>query len=217
MASSGHGQDIGAGWVTREGLTPGHQFVQADTALQGALADWLFGPAGSSVPATATVTGQTLTLALGAADASGWAVAAVAPQSLALAEGAAAARGGAVAAVSGLTATITLGVVTAGAEAPPAPAPSPSTGLLLGGLPRHRRPPLTREDLARLFPEEPSVAAVAVVAPLALTLGMAPGRAQGDAAVPVSGVPLALTLGGARARGVHNPSDEEMLAWLAAA
>ena len=211
MASSGHGQDIGAGWVTREGLTPGHQFVQADTALQGALADWLFGPAGSSVPATATVTGQALTLALGAADAS------VAPQAMALAEGAAAARGGAVAAVSGLAATLTLGVVTAGAEAPPAPAPSPSTGLLLGGLPRHRRPPLTREDLARIFPEEPSVAAVAVVAPLALTLGMAPGRAQGDAAVPVSGVPLALTLGGARARGVHNPSDEEMLAWLAAA
>jgi len=214
MASSGHGQDLGAGWVTREGLTPVHQFEQADTALQGALADWLFGPAGSSVPATAPVTGQGFTLALAPGAADGGAQATISGESLALTQGAASARSGAVATVAGQAMALGLGAVSANAGETPAPlvvVPFAGPGRV------RRRPLLTPDDLPRLFPEPAAVAAVARVAPLTHRLQLAGVVARGDARAAVAGLGARQSLAPGRAHGIHNPTDEELLAWLAAA
>ena len=214
MSATGHGPEQNAAWVTREGLTPAHGFAHADTALPQALADWLFGAAPSSVPATAPVTGQVFALGLGDGIASGWASAPATAQTLALTEAPAAARGGAVALVTGLGAALTLGTVTAGADEPPVPVPTPGSGGLIGVGPRPR---LTRDELAALFPDAPVVAGRATVSPLRLTLALAPVAARGHADVAGDGAVLQLSLGPVRAHAVHNPTDEELLVWLAAA
>jgi hypothetical protein len=156
-------------------------------------------PVPAVVPATATVTGQALALDEGTVAAEGGAMVAITGQALSLSQGAAAA-------------------VVPGALPTVIPHAGPAR--------RPRRALLGPADVARLFPEPPApepeplpvvIAATATVRGVRVALQLGRVQARGAATAAARGTRGRTALGSCAARGIHNPTDEEILAWLAAA